>query len=168
MTESQSKLTTGRFKLPDSLTKNAQRMQFIGDDLLVYTENLPELTSVLEQLGFTIVEREYKLHVSANNEEIFKSVFGEVKSESRTSDAGKFIATVTLDSKEEYNKFLELGNDQSNGCRIKPFKFRFTPRNRETSPDNSSQYQRQPERGLGKGGKGKGGKGKGGKGKGDR
>lgn len=195
MENSEKKLTTGRFRLPDNIISNIERMRIIGidkPDLLVYTDRLDELTEAFAKIGFSKVERKFQLHVSTNSEETFKKVFtvDNLSYDIRPSSNDRFIATVTLDTMEEYIKYLEL-DDQSNNCRIKPYKPRFASfRDKDDSSDSndktdhSDQYQRQPQQQAShrtKGGKGHynngnerpmsggGGKGKGyGKGKGNR
>jgi hypothetical protein len=121
--KSEKKLTTGRFRLPDNIISNIERMRLIGmdkPDLLVYTDRLEELTAEFAKLGFSKVDRKYQLHVSSSNEDTFKKVFttNNLSYDVRPSSNDRFIATVTLDSMEEYTKYLEL-DDNSNGCRIK-------------------------------------------------
>ena len=190
MENSEKKLTTGRFRLPDNIISNIERMRIIGidkPDLLVYTDRLDELTEAFAKIGFSKVERKFQLHVSTNNEETFKKVFttDNLSYDIRPSSSDRFIATITVDTMEEYIKYLEL-DDQGNNCRIKPYKPRFASiRDKDDSSDSndktdhSDQYQRQPQQpNRSKGGKGhynstntSGGKGKGnsyGKGKGNR
>jgi hypothetical protein len=167
---SEKKLTTGRFKLPDNIISNIERMRLIGidkPDLLVYTDRLDELTAEFAKLGFSKVERKFQLHVSSSNEDNFKKLFSNLIYEVRPTSNDRFIATVTVDTMEEYTKYLEL-DDQSNGCRIKPYKPRFASVRDDSSDtnDNSDQYQRQSRsadtkskstntsKGKGRGGKG--------------
>ena len=187
MENSEKKLTTGRFRLPDNIISNIERMRIIGvdkPDLLVYTDRLDELTEAFAKIGFSKVDRKFQLHVSTNNEETFKKVFtvDNLSYDIRPSSNDRFIATVTVDTMEEYIKYLEL-DDQSNNCSIKPYKPRFASiKDKDDSsdsndkPDHSDQYQRQPQQPNRKGGKGNyhsndrptstGGSGSGGKGKG--
>ena len=181
MANSDKKLTTGRFKLPDNMIPLIERMRLIGPDLLVYTDKLDELTELFAAIGFTKVARKFQLHVSADNEDTFKKLFTteNLEYESRPTNTNRFIATVSLNTQEEYNHYLEFDTDQSNGCRIKPYKPRFASSTRDESSDthenvdHSDQYQRHPQENRnqyhndGKGGKGgKGFQGKGFQGKG--
>lgn len=169
MDNSQPQLNTVRVQLPDNV-KSVRVMP--GGDLLFTTHDV-HLIDKLKQVGFEIVEREFKLHVSCKDIKTFEAIFKDVKYESR-QNSDKFIATVVLDNKEQYDNYLKLGNDPSNECRIKPYKQRFTMGHSDASQNLTSQYQRNPQKGYdnensgngGKGGKGKGGKG--GKGKGGK
>jgi hypothetical protein len=126
------RFSTLRFSFPEETLENVQRMRLIGKDLLVYTEeaDLESVRSKFDTLGFRTVERIYKLHVSTPDKTVFESLFGDVVYEDR-SNSGRFIATVTVDSEEEYNRFITF--DGTDGVRVKSFRARFN-----VSHDNSS------------------------------
>jgi len=167
MANSTNKLTTVRFKLPDNLVPNIQRMYILGQDILIYTDRPDQLTTDFSTIGFTKVERKYQLHVSSTNEDTFKKVFSadNLTYDARPISNGRFIATVTVDTLEEFTRYLEL-DDQGNGCRIKPYKQRYASARDDSSDaneeDHADQYQRHPQAAentnqyKSKGGKGKG------------
>jgi hypothetical protein len=142
-------LTTGRFKLPDKILPLIQTLRLIGSDLLVYTspENLNELTELLTGMGLSKVDRKYQLHVSSNDEDTFKKLFSQpdLEYEVCPTNTNRFIAKVSFKTQEDYDKHLELDADQSNGCRIKPYKPRFATSVRDNSSDITDQYQRRPQ-----------------------
>ena len=153
-------LTTILFKLSDDIDINSiNRLSFIGPNILVHcNENSrEELKKSFTSNGFTVIPRNYKLHVSTKDDEQFKKVFSEttLEYESRSNDGNRFIATVTVNSQEEYDRYLSLDSEE---CRIKPYKHQYASINRSADQDNGKGFR------YGKGGKGKGGKGKGGKG----
>jgi hypothetical protein len=120
---STSTLKSLRFNLPIDCLNGIARIKMIGQDVLVYVEN-DNFDSVKKSYidhGFKFVEREYKVHVSAQSKEEFEKLFEKVKYEDRSSE-GRFIATITASSEEEYNKYLTIGTDPSNNCHVKPFK----------------------------------------------
>jgi hypothetical protein len=64
----------------------------------------------------------YKLHVSADSEDRFHEQFVAVPFENR-SNSDRFIATVTVDNEEDYNRLLSI--DPETGVRVRPFRARF-------------------------------------------
>jgi hypothetical protein len=115
------RLTTIRFSLPSDVSGLVKNMKPIGDDLLVYVRDT-DVKSVTEKftgMGLTPVQREYKLHISSPSEEVFTKVFGSLEKEVRESP-NKYVVTVTVGSKEEYDKLLELSG--TSDCRVKPFR----------------------------------------------
>ena len=67
------KYSTLRFSFPSELLECVGRMKLIGKDLLVYIpENkFNDVKTNFQQSGFDVVDRVYKLHVSANTKEHF-------------------------------------------------------------------------------------------------
>lgn len=129
-------LQTVRFKLSPEMLKHVSRMRLIGNDLLVYTTNTEELTTTFQQHGINVVDRVYKLHVSAPNEEAFDSVFSEYTIEKNVrSTTPRFVATVTVESQDQYNKLLELGETETCQCRIKSYRYRFDNTNQDDGSD---------------------------------
>ena len=120
-------LSTIRLSFPPEDLTNIVRIRIVGHDLLLYVreDKIDTVTSTFtKKHGFNIVDRVYKLHVSAPSKEDFETTFGKVEYEDRSTD-GRFIATVIVDSEEEYNKFLNLGKNQDCKCRVKAFRPRF-------------------------------------------
>ena len=115
------RLTTIRFSLPSDVSGMVKNMKPIGNDLLVYVRDT-DVKSVTEKftgMGLTPVQREYKLHISSPSEEVFTKVFGSLEKEVRESP-NKYVVTVSVGSKEEYDKLLELNG--TSDCRVKPFR----------------------------------------------
>lgn len=115
------RLTTIRFSLPSDVASMVKNMKPIGEDLLVYVRDtdVKSVTDKFTGMGLKPVQREYKLHISAPSEEVFTNVFGNVEKEVRESP-NKYVATVTVATKEEYDKLLELNG--TNECRVKSFR----------------------------------------------
>lgn len=120
------RLATIRLSFPTEDLDNVVRMRLIGRDLLLYVkeDQINTVISTFTAHGLKPVDRVYKLHVSAPTKADFDASFGKVEYEERSA-AGRFIATVTVDTEEEYNKFLDLGKDQESKCRVKAFRARF-------------------------------------------
>jgi len=129
-------LQTVRFKLSPSMLEHVSRMRLIGNDLLVYTNNTEELTTTFLNNGFELVDRVYKLHVSAPTEEVFNSVFSVYTIDKNIrSTSPRFVATVTVASQDQYNQLLELGESESCQCRIKSYRYRFDNTNNDDVSD---------------------------------
>lgn len=126
MSQNQEHLKALRFELPQEHINDIIKLRIIGKDILVYClENkTDEIKKSLIDHGFNIVEREYKVHVSARSKEDFMKSFGNIKYDDR-SNGDKFIATVTAENEEEYNKYLDIGKDRTKNCLVKPYKPKF-------------------------------------------
>ena len=170
------KLTTGKYDFPDKLKVKdliAQMRLTPDGQLIAYSANIEEVDKLFLELGFKKIDRDYKLHVSAKSKEDFDKVFGnaDVDFEERQSSQNLFIATVILKSRDDYEKFTKLSEEDAHGCRIRPFKPRYAsanPRAAAEPDDNSADEhddnrERRPQQNYnrGKGASGGGGKGKG-------
>jgi len=130
-----SRLSTLRFSFPEGVIANVQNMKIIGRDILLYVqeESCESVTQLMQGMGLETVERVYKLHASAQDEATFKSALGDVVHEVRDS-TGRYIATITLDSKDEYDRILSLNSES---CFVKPFKARYSTVRRFDGDDQS-------------------------------
>jgi hypothetical protein len=141
-----SRLSTLRFSFPEGVIANVQNMKIIGRDILLYVqeESCESITKSMQEMGLETVERVYKLHASAQDEATFKSALGDIVHEVRDS-AGRYIATITLDSKDEYDRILSLNSES---CFVKPFKARYSAVRRfdgdeqSDTNDNVQRHQR--------------------------
>ena len=168
--------TTLRFSFPESALVGVSRMRIIGNDLLVYTTG-DKTQEEFTKMNFSVVERQYKLHVSALNEKTFKDAFGDVEIFENRSTSERFIATIEASDQSQYHEFLAK---DSRDLRVKQFRVRYANTNNEEGErrqyqnyQNYNQNYNQNWKGNGKGyydqqkGKGKGmtqndkGKGKG-------
>ena len=138
------RLSTIRFSFPDDTLVNVQRMRLIGKDLLVYTNetDLESVSSKFDLLGFKTIDRVYKLHVSMPDKAAFDALFGDVVFEDR-SNSGRFIATVTVDTEEEYNHFISF--DGTDGVRIKSFRAARFTNTRDNASDTREHIEHQGE-----------------------
>ena len=116
---------------------HVKMMKLVGkdeSDLVVYVEQGAEdaVTSAFQTAGFNVVEREFKLHASAESEEALTLSLGATKhyAELRGNVNGRFIATVTVHSREDFDR---LRNTEFTGCRFTPFKARFAHRGKDES-----------------------------------
>ena len=132
----ESRTSTVRLSFPnESLKDSIKNMKIIGGDLLLYVseDQVESVTQFYSNLGFTTVDRVFKLHVSTQDEQSFTRIFGDVTHEVRETTP-RFITTLSLTDKDEYDKLLALhGND----CVVKPFKFRYSSL-RSTDQDDAS------------------------------
>jgi hypothetical protein len=132
-------ITTIRFSLPLPCTTDVIRTRLIGNDLLVYVPNdkAESVTTVYTDIGFTRVDRVFKLHVSSQSKEAFLATFGDIEYEDR-SIGNRFIATVIAKTEDEYNKMLTFGNDEKNHCRVKPYRPRFAISSENLDPKQTN------------------------------
>ena len=143
--------TTLRFSFPESALAGVSRMRIIGNDLLIYTtgENTQE---EFTKMNFSVVERQYKLHVSALNEKTFKDAFGDVEILENRSTSERFIATIEASDQEQYREFL--GKD-SRDLRVKQFRAKYANTQYEEGErrpyQNYNQNYNQNWKGNGKG-----------------
>lgn len=110
--------STIRFSFPESALTGVSRMRIIGNDLLIYTTN-DKTQEEFTKMNFKVVERQYKLHVSAQNEQIFKEAFSNVEILNNRSIEGRFIATIEASDLEQYREFL---TKDSKELRVKQFR----------------------------------------------
>ena len=99
------------------------KMKVIDKSLYIYynSEKTDQETLLkqFESSKFKLVPREYVLHISAKNEEIFNEVFGEYKdSVVIFSQSPRFIAKLVVKTEEEYHKYL---NYEKENLRIKAY-----------------------------------------------
>lgn len=139
--------TTLRFSFPEPALAGVSRMRIIGNDLLIYTtgENTQE---EFTKMNFSVVERQYKLHVSALNEKTFKDAFGDVEILENRSTSERFIATIEASDQEQYREFL--GKD-SRDLRVKQFRARYANTQHEEGERRPYQNYNQNWKGNGKG-----------------
>jgi len=117
-------VSTVRVGLPKEITDNTQNIKILGNDILLYVnkDNLEKVKSNITDLGLTIINRIYKIHVSAPSKEVFETIFkkylSEIKYDIRNNN-NRFIVTITTDNDKDYAKYLELDSDV---VLVKPFK----------------------------------------------
>ena len=148
----ESRLSTIRFSFPETQLESVKNMKIIGRDLLLYVseEDVENVTQVYSGLGFNVVDRVFKLHASTQDEATFNRVFGNVERDVRDSSS-RYIATITVDSKEEYDRLVALHGED---CVVKPFKARYSTVKHNDGDDQSdtnervqqNRYQRQNTR----------------------
>jgi hypothetical protein len=99
------------------------KMKIIDKSLYIYynSEKTNE-EELLKQFGsskFKLIPREYALHISTNDEDIFNELFGDYKENVIIfNKTPRFIAKLVVKTEEEYLKFL---NYQKDNIRIKPY-----------------------------------------------
>lgn len=134
-------ITTVRLAFPQECMEQVMKFRIIGNDLLLYipkTANRKDIIDKYISKGFNVIEKEFKLHISAQNKEDFISVFGDIKYEDR-SNGTKFICTVTLLTEEEYDKFIKIGQTKECKCRIRPYKQLFSEVKLKSAEDKRKQ-----------------------------
>jgi len=132
-----SHITTLRLSFPENFLDNVKNMKLIGKDLLFYVgeDDKESLSKSLQEMGLEVIDRVYKIHASAENETNFKNVLGDIAHEVReNSQSSRYIATISVDSKEEYDRILELNGDE---CFIKPYKARYSVFRKQSDDDYS-------------------------------
>jgi hypothetical protein len=144
-TQQVSRLSTVRFSLPESLLESVKNMKIVGKDLLFYVaeEDVAFVNQTCSEMGLSVVERVFRLHASAPSEEVFRNVFGDVEHETRESSS-RYIATLTVESREEYDRLLSLHGEQE--VVVKPFKARYSGMRRsdddQSDTNEGVQHQR--------------------------
>ena len=136
-----SRLSTVRFSLPENLLESVKNMKIVGRDLLFYVseEEVGSVTQTCTDMGLSVVDRVFRLHASTQDEATFKRVFGNVDHEMRESQGGRYIATISVDSKEEYDRLLALHGEDAV---VKPFKARYSNIKRSDDDDHSDTNER--------------------------
>ena len=134
-TQQISRLSTIRFSLPEDLLESVKNMKIVGRDLLFYVpeEEVESVTKTCSDMGLNVVDRVFKLHASTQDEATFKRIFGDVEFEVRES-LNRFIATISVDSKDEYDRLLALHGEDAV---VKPFKVRYSNSRRSDDDDHS-------------------------------
>jgi len=136
-----TRLNTLRFSFPSGLLENVQSIKIIGQDLLFYVSEdaSQSIVDSVQNMGFKVVDRVYKLHASAQDEESFKNILGDIEHELRDSGS-RYIATINLDSKDEYDRILALNCET---CFVKPFKAKYSAirRNNDDNSDTNERVQ---------------------------
>ena len=133
-------LKTIRLSLPESITTNIKQMRLVGNDLILYvpdTQVEPVTESFTSEPGITfkLVEREYKIHVSAATEQVFENI----ESITRPSVNDRYIYTLIVNSQQKYD---DLINSSTQECTFKPFRFRFS-KSSNMNADNDSDTNEQ-------------------------
>lgn len=124
--------STIRFSFPESALTGVSRMCIIGNDLLIYTTN-DKTQEEFTKMNFKVVEKQYKLHVSAQNEQIFKEAFNNVEILDNRSIEGRFIATIKASDLEQYKEFL---TKDSTELRVKQFRPQYANTSNENKYNN--------------------------------
>jgi hypothetical protein len=126
-------LKTIRLSLPKTIATNVKQMRLVGNDLILYVPetDVENVTESFTSRDFDLVEREYKLHVSANTEQEFENMV----SIPRGCVNGRHIYTVTVNSQAKYD---ELINSSVPECTFKPFRFRFSKSSNMNQDDDGS------------------------------
>lgn len=133
----ESHLNTLRFSLPTELQNMVRSMKLLGNDLLVYFDesNTDSVSEKFTEMGFEVVERQYKVHVSGPSSE-FATHFSSYESEVR----GENVFTVVAKNREQYDELLAMEVD---GFRIRPYRQRFANvRSEEDTPAPVQQNSR--------------------------
>jgi hypothetical protein len=109
------------------------KMKVIDKSLYIYYNSektdQEQLLKQFEGSKFKLIPREYALHISTNNEEIFNELFGEYKDSIVIfNQTPRFIAKLIVKTEEEYQKYL---NYQKDNIRIKPYLQRLQYKNSE-------------------------------------
>jgi hypothetical protein len=138
----ESHLNTLRFSLPAELLSGVQSMRLLGNDLLFYVEdeNAESVSQQLSDMGFQVVERVYKVHVSGPSAE-FATHFGSYDHEVR----GENVFTIVAKDKEQYDELIAMEVD---GFRIRPFRQRYAnvrTTEEEAPVQQNSRRQRVPD-----------------------
>ena len=126
-------MQTLRLKFEDELSNKFTRLKVVNDkEIIIYIEgekDITELTNSLTSPKLHVVPRDYHIHVSAKDKKTFLSCITDLSEDKYTvySTTPRFIAKVTLDSKTEYDKLLNLQTDLD--IRIKTYvsKFQYKP-----------------------------------------
>jgi hypothetical protein len=132
---------TIRYKWKD--TSAVLQMRCLPDnDILIRTAptDVDSVNKMMTDMGFSIVPREYVVHVSTLSKKVFDTYFKDVPHEVRES-ATRYIAKIVVPSKEQYDTYLELNSQE---CRVKPFRERFfTARtdNQSDTAEHTNHYQ---------------------------
>lgn len=144
-TQQVSRFSTVRFSLPESLLESVKNMKIVGKDLLFYVseEDVASVSQTCSEMGLSVVERVFRLHASAPSEEVFRNVFGEVDHETRESSS-RYIATITVESRDEYDRLLELHGEQE--VVVKPFKARYSGMRRSDDDQSDTNERVQHQR----------------------
>ena len=126
-------LKTIRLSLPKTIATNIKQMRLVGNDLILYVpeSDVEQVTNTFTSLDFDLVDREYKLHVSASTEQEFENMV----SIPRGCVNGRHIYTVTVNSQAKYD---ELINSSLAECTFKPFRFRFSKSSNMNQDDDGS------------------------------
>ena len=126
-------LKTIRLSLPKTIATNIKQMRLVGNDLILYVpeSDVETVTNTFTSLNFDLVEREYKLHVSASTEQEFENM-GSIP---RGCVNGRHIYTVTVNSQTKYD---ELINSSVPECTFKAFRFRFSKSSNMNQDDDGS------------------------------
>ena len=142
-----------------------KRIKIINDkEIIIYIEgdkDITELTNSLLSPKLQIVPRDYYLYVNAKNKKIFSTCLSDIDENQYKifSQEERFIAKVTLNSKSEFEKLLNLQTDLD--IKIKPYIPNFKYKSIEQYNSSKGQETTITTYGKGNYGKGKGNYGKG-------
>ena len=91
-------------------------MRLSGNDLIVYVDesHVDAVKTNLTNADFSLVNREYILHVSSTDRDHFNELLKDYKEhlDIREESSSKVIAKVTVNTEEDYRKILSMRDEK--------------------------------------------------------
>ena len=156
--EERVSLKTLKFSFPSGLLTDVQQMRLSGNDLIVYVDesHVDAVKTNLTNADFSLVNREYILHVSSTDRDHFNELLKDYKEhlDIREESSSKVIAKVTVNTEEDYRKILSMRDEKFHPSR---YERKYDTLDRQDRPPATNRYSNGYNQGYGKGyGKGYG------------
>lgn len=114
--EERVSLKTLKFSFPSGLLTDVQQIRLSGNDLILYVDesHVDAVRTNLTNADFSLVNREYILHVSSSDREHFNELLKDYKEhlDIREESSTKVIAKVTVNTEEDYRKILAMRDEK--------------------------------------------------------
>ena len=145
------RLTTIKFAFPTLSLQNVKNMRLINNELILYVNksDVDNVSKTFTNMQFNLIDRVYKVHVSTSNKDTFVNAFGNIKYEvSPASNDNRFIVSITTNDENEYRRLLEIGNDEKNKCRVRPYQHRLRNTQNVNNTNNTNTENKKNNRPL--------------------
>lgn len=114
--EERVSLKTLKFSFPSGLLTDVQQIRLSGNDLILYVDesHIDAVKTNLTNADFSLVNREYILHVSSSDREHFNELLKDYKEhlDIREESSTKVIAKLTVNTEEDYRKILSMRDEK--------------------------------------------------------
>lgn len=144
-------LKTLKFSFPSGLLTDVQQMRLSGNDLILYIDesHVEAVRTNLTNADFTLVNREYILHVSSNDRDHFNELLKDYKEhlDIREESSSKVIAKVTVHTEEDYRKILSMRDEKFHPSR---YERKYDTLDRQDRTPATNRYSNGYNQGYGK------------------
>lgn len=150
--EERVSLKTLKFSFPSGLLTDVQQIRLSGNDLILYVDetNVDVVKTNFTNADFSLVNREYIIHVSSNDRDHFNELLKDYKEhlDIREESSSKVIAKVTVNTEDDYRKILAMRDEKFHPSR---YERKYDTLDRQDRTPATNRYSNGYGQGYGKG-----------------